>query len=184
MKLSAYISFAHDLLFTRYKFVTEKHRSIFDIDYSRDVKKCKLIIFDFDDTLSDHTGVITRKTEDLMRSLQDQGLKLAVFSNCTKKRTKFLDNLLSRYRIYNVARSDKPDKAGYEEVMTAYHITPERTMMVGDRLGTDIYGGYKADIRFRIQVEPYSYVFGGNQVHIILKVVRKLENLIYEATRR
>lgn len=184
MKFSAYLKFINDLLFTRKQFITEKQKSIFEINYEYYRKKCDLLIFDFDDTLSDHSGDITKRTDDLFQKLKKIGYKLAVFSNCTKKRTKFLDALLKHHDVYNVSRSDKPDSAGYVEVMKAYKITTDSTMMVGDRLGTDIYGGFRAGIKYRVQVDPYSYVFGGNQVHSILKFVRRLENTIYRITRR
>jgi predicted HAD superfamily phosphohydrolase YqeG len=49
--------------------------------------------------------------------------------------------------------------------------------MVGDRVGTDLWGAYLAGIKYRILVKPYSKSFGGQSAGVILKILKFFENL-------
>lgn len=184
MKLSAYASFLKTLILSRKQIITDHVQSIYEIDFDSLEEGHQLIIFDHDDTLTDHLGTVNDKTQKLLHALHDRGFNLSVFSNCSKKQTNRLKSTFDNSGIYVVTRSDKPAKDGFVEVMDHFNVPSEKTIMVGDRIGTDMYGAYAANIHARILVDNYSLVFGGNRPNLFLKFFGKLERILYFATRR
>lgn len=181
MKLSSYVkTLVTFMVHIRRPLVTHVAESIFEVVPSEIDKNIKLIIFDFDDTLSFHLGEISERTEKYLTKLQNKGYKLAVYSNSGIERTKFLNDHLERFNIYNVERSDKPLPDGYREVMDNFEIKPEHSIMIGDRIGSDMLGAYRAGIKHRVLVEDFSKVFGGQKAPVFYYVYKNLERLLYK----
>lgn len=183
MKIRTYVKFIIELTLSKREIATDSYKSIYKIPFSRLSNRYSLIIFDHDDTLTDHLGELSTRTQDVLKQLPEMGFKLAVYSNCSNKQTQNLKDTFVNSEIYVVKRSDKPDPAGFIEVMDHFHISPGKTIMIGDRLGTDIYGAYQAKIKKRILVNNFSIVFGGNRPNIFLKFFGWLERVIYFKTR-
>jgi HAD superfamily phosphatase (TIGR01668 family) len=153
-------------------------KSIYDIDYQR-LKNAgiKLLVFDVDDTIAEHKGTIPERTTVLFKHLSLIGFKLALFSNCSTARTRELDKLFAGLDIYNSQRSDKPNPVGYLEICEHYKVVPEQAAMIGEKMGTDIYGGYLAKYKERILVQPFTEVFSGKKANLAIRILRRMENL-------
>lgn len=182
MKFKYYRKFIFSLIFSRKKFVSEFKESVFEIDFES-YKNLRLIIFDFDDTLSSHLGQLNEDSIKLLKKLKENNFEVAVYSNCGPNRNKYLIESLTPLKVFNVNRSTKPDPQGYIEVMNHFGTKPEQTMMVGDRIGTDIYGAFLANIEYRILVKPYSIKFGGAKATGYHYIMKSLEGFLYKLTR-
>lgn len=179
MNYRKYITFYTKALARRTRLASEYLDSVFEIDFERYEEKIDLVIFDFDDTLVDFHGSLNEKTTTFIQELKNKGTEVVIFSNCSESRAKELDSMLSDLDIFCVRGSDKPSPRGFVEAMEKYDIGPDRTMVVGDKLGTEIYGAFLAKVRYRILVRPYSEIFGGRKADVLNRIVRNLEKLIY-----
>lgn len=179
MNYKKYLTFYTEALPKRWRLPTGREKSIFDINFDNLKSEIDLVIFDFDDTLSDFHGGINSSSEKLLNKLQKLKFNIAVLSNCSEERADFLDKLLAKWNILSVRGSNKPSEGGFLQAMQHYNVASDRTMAVGDKLGTDIYGAYLAKIKYRIIVEPYSKLFGGKKAELYNRVVRKFEKFLY-----
>lgn len=179
MDYSKYLQFWTKGILGKKKIITDKKESVYGIDFESLKKDVDLVIFDFDDTLVDFKGQLDSDMSDFLDVLIQKGYKIGVFSNCSEQRSEELHGILDPLGIYSVQRSDKPSPAGFVEVMEHYQISPDKTIAVGDKLGTEMYGAYLAGIKYRILVEPFSSVFGGKRASVFHRIVRKVEKLSY-----
>ncbi len=155
MDFIEYFRFLRHSIFVRTKTYTQKNESVFSIDYSK-LKKdgVKLLIFDVDDTLTWNLGRLEEKTIALLKDLSKK-FKIAIFSNCSKNRRKKLSIMLSGLDIYIVPIGGKPGKQGFLHTIGHFRIKPENIAMIGDRMGTDIWGAYVTNIKERVLVKGY-----------------------------
>lgn len=180
MDILYYIRFYLNAPFVRKKIVTNKQDNIFTVDYESYKKQgVKLFIFDVDDTLTAHLDEFKPEVKRLLETLLKIGFKVAAFSNSPRKRTEFLNRVFGEFDIYNVQRSDKPNPAGYSEILDHFKISGAAAVMVGDKIGTDLYGAYLAGIKHRILVKPVSSETGGKKANSIYRLLRKLEHAIH-----
>ncbi len=159
---------------------TEKLDSIFDIDL-QDLKSkgIKLLVFDFDDTLADfHALELSPNVRNWLLEVKKQGFLIAVFSNCSSKRNRILQGMFTEIDFYNVPRSDKPNPAGYLEILNYYGLKPGNAAMIGDRVATDLWGAYLAGFKERILVKPFSRVFGGKKARFMDRLLKKVEQYL------
>jgi uncharacterized protein len=155
MDLIEYMRFLHHFLFIKTKTYTLNEKSIFTIDYKKLKKeKIKLLIFDVDDTLTWHRGALEEKTIKLLKKLS-KDFNIAILSNCEDRRRKEIATMLFGINLFISPHSDKPGKEGFINSMKHFSILPENTAMIGDRLGTDIWGAYITKIKERILVKGY-----------------------------
>lgn len=174
MDNKTYAKFWLETLFKN-NFASYTAKSIHAINYDDYFQKgYRLLIFDYDDTLTDFHGNLSQQTKDLLKFLST-GYKIAILSNFPPKREKSMKRNFEGLDVYFCKDSNKPNTAGYEEIMNHYKINNEKTIMIGDKVGTDLYGAYRAGIAKRILVEPYSKVFGGKKPNLVIRIFRKLE---------
>lgn len=93
--------------------------------------------------------------QDTLRTLREQGLKLALLSNTHWPET-FHEHFLQRdglaqyldVRAYtsNMSHS-KPHREAYQYVLSRLGVSPHETVMVGDRPFDDVWGGQQAGMR-------------------------------------
>lgn len=179
MHNQTYLKFIKHAVLQRKKISTQNVESIFEIDFEKFRKSGgELVIFDMDDTLTDFLGNLSKRTQNLLKRLQKSGLKTGIFSNCSYKRSLELKKVFDPMNIHSVMRSDKPKADGYLELCEQYNVEPENAMMVGDKLGTDLYGAYRAGIKTRVLVEPYSKIFKGKKAKIYHRAIRNFEKLL------
>jgi len=164
----------------RKRLVTSKFRSIYNIDVN-DLKDkgIKLMVFDVDDTIGEHRGLIPQKSLDLLNEIKSNGINVVIFSNCGSKRRNELEKVFLPLQIKVVAASNKPNPKGYLAACRLSNTNPEHSAMIGEKIGTDLYGAYLAGYKERIMVQPYTKIFGGKKSMLIVRWLRELENLTF-----
>jgi len=141
------------------------------------LKDIKLIVFDVDDTIAEHKGIIPQKTFDLFDSLKEKGYKVAVLTNCGKNRRAEINSIFGPKGIYVEPTNFKPNPWGYKQVCKKFEVSPSQASMVGEKMGTDMYGAYLAGYKERILVKPFTDVFGGKRSSLLEQFIRLLENI-------
>lgn len=110
------------------------------------------VILDLDNTLvlwqkEEMTAEVTAWLE----SLKAAGLKLAILSNSLLGKRS--ERIAARLGCPNIRMARKPSRNGFYRAMAAMGTTPQHTVIVGDQMFTDIWGGNRAGI-YTILVKP------------------------------
>ena len=130
-------------------------RCVWDItpEYLRD-RGCRGIILDLDNTLVEWRGdAIDPAVTDWIDAMKAAGMKLCIASNTHRPRR--LQRLAEIFGIPAVTGVAKPRRAGFRRAMEMLGTTREDTVMIGDQVMTDIWGGNRCGI-FTILVQPLS----------------------------
>jgi HAD superfamily phosphatase (TIGR01668 family) len=173
MGIIEYLKFLFHSVFVRKQIQTQESDSVFSVDYGVLKKKgARLLIFDVDDTLTWHRGRLEEKTLRLLRKLS-KNFRISVFSNCEDRRRRQVAQMLSGLDLYIAPMGGKPGKDGFIHIMEHFKIKPEGTVMIGDRMGTDIWGAYAVGIRFRILVGDYKTKTG--KTPFIIRFFKNIE---------
>lgn len=97
------------------------------------------ILFDIDNTLVAHdVPTPTPEILNFLKKFTDVGIKVAFLSNNCKQRT---DKFCADLDIFCVFRAWKPLKRGFRQILRQLGSTPKSTVIAGDQLFTDIWGG-------------------------------------------
>ena len=148
--------------------------SIFEID-SEDLQKkgIKAIIFDIDNTLVSYdVEEPTQEVIKLFEELQQKGFKICLLSNNTKERViRFSKGL----KILAIHKANKPLTGKFKRAMRLLGTDQNSTVIVGDQIFTDVYGGNRAGL-MTILVMPVS-----DKDEWITKIKRGLERRIINA---
>ena len=98
------------------------------------------IILDLDNTLvSWKTKAITEEVKNWIKKAQSLEFKLCIVSNCLLRgRVKFFSDLL---HIPFVFRAIKPRKKAFVDALKILDTVPEKTVVIGDQVFTDVFGG-------------------------------------------
>lgn len=132
---------------------------------------CKAVLIDADNTSShDLTTDPLPGTEDWVRSMKEAGLKVLLLSNAKTERAKVLAD---RYAIPVVGMAAKPFPLGYFRAALRLRTRPQKTVMLGDQLFTDILGANLAGCK-SIWVEPYEE----DKRDRLFLIKRRLEQLV------
>jgi HAD superfamily hydrolase (TIGR01549 family) len=90
----------------------------------------------------------------VLRELSDRGLRLGMFSNATEDRfiQQLVDDLGLRPWLDPALSSAgtglrKPDPVAFQPLLTAWNLSPDSVVMVGDTLEADILGAQRAGMR-------------------------------------
>lgn len=132
----------------------------------------KGIIIDIDNTLVPwEQKHLDEKAYDFLTRLLEEGFKICILSNSTRKRVEEFNKDLNLPAIYN---GGKPRKSGYKRAMNYMETNTYNTAVIGDQIFTDILGGNRLGL-FTILVNPISKTefFGTRLVRIIEKLIYK-----------
>lgn len=96
------------------------------------------VLLDIDNTIAiPNTGSCDEKAEQFIRRLQENGLRVIIFSNNNEKRVKmFLRGLDVEY----VCLAMKPLPFSYRKIAQKIGVDPSHVAVMGDQLLTDILG--------------------------------------------
>ena len=137
----------------------------------------KAVAYDGDSTLYAHGRVELDETvrsafEGIVSYLGRD--KVCIISNTTKERMALLEQSLG-VRVIRT-RQKKPAREPFEAALSYFGTAPEETLMVGDRLMTDVAGANRVGFRTaRVKpLHPASQPFG-------VRVARRFEDLVYAA---
>ncbi len=149
-------------------------KSVYDLNL-QELKEqgIKGIIFDIDNTLVPYDEIEpNQEIIQLFEEIQAAGFKITLVSNNTKDRVvKFNEKL----RVFALHQSRKPLTKNFKKAISLMQCTKEETIIVGDQVFTDVYGGNKVGIR-TILVQPIS-----NKDEWKTKIKRGLERKIIES---
>lgn len=113
----------------------------------------KGIIIDIDNTLvAWEAKNVDKKACEFVERLLQEGFKICILSNSTKKRVEEFNKDLNLPAIYNAG---KPKKSAFIKAMKMLQTDALNTAVIGDQIFTDILGGNKLGL-FTILVNPIS----------------------------
>ncbi len=136
---------------------TGRVNSVRSVDYSALRRKgVNALIFDFDDTLARDGRLLSLEMKKFLLNLKNKGkFKIGILSNCTYWRRKELEGFFSGTGIIVGKKNTKPNPEGFLELASQIGASTEKTAMIGDKLGVDLWGAKRAGIRERILVEKF-----------------------------
>ena len=114
--------------------------SLFDIDF-KEIKALGVnaVLFDLDSTvMPSKSGEYPPRVIELLNSL-NQNFVVAIISN--NKRKEYIDKVQSMSNFAVIGHANKPSPKIMREFLKSVNITPEQTVMIGDRPLTDILAG-------------------------------------------
>jgi len=122
----------------------ETANSLQSIDlYKLTNKGIKLLLLDIDNTIVPRGD--KEATEEILlwlKDARDNGLKICLMSNNTKKHFPNLEEHVDDYAIF----SRKPFKTNYKRLLKKFEIDKSETVMIGDQIFTDILGANRMGI--------------------------------------
>ena len=105
----------------------------------------ELLMLDFDNTIIPYTtNTPTPEVDAWLREMVASGLPLAVVSNSHKDRA---GNFCDGYGISCFTYANKPSRKGFQRCMTHFGKTPDKCMMIGDQIFTDVLGANRSGVR-------------------------------------
>lgn len=114
-------------------------------------KGYRLLIFDIDNTLvAYHEKDATEKVNAIIGFLRAKGFQTALVSNNNRER---VDRFNKDLKLFSVPRAMKPFKRGMRKVMKHFSVAPQETVLCGDQILTDIFGGNRLGL-YTILVTP------------------------------
>ncbi len=114
-------------------------------------KNIKGIITDLDNTLVEwNRPEATPELTNWFKEMRNHGIQIVIVSNNNKKR---VHKFASPLGIPYVYRARKPLGKAFRKALTVLNLPKENTVVIGDQLLTDIYGGNKAGF-YTILVVP------------------------------
>ncbi len=110
---------------------------VFDIPFDRFFQKgISVVVFDIDNTLvSYETPDPTEPICALLKGLEEKGIRLALVSNNSPERVARFNEQLG---LFAVPHSHKPLKRALAPVLSHFAVSPEKVLLVGDQLLTDV----------------------------------------------
>jgi len=131
----------------------------------------RLIMLDIDNTLAGHGA---QQADDYARSavgrIKGAGLACWIVSNGGERRVSSYAGSLG---ISGVAMANKPSIRGLRKACRSSKVNPEKAIMIGDQLLTDIFGAHRAGC-LAILVRPRFHKEAWN-----IRFKRKLEKIFY-----
>ena len=133
---------------------SETAESILDIDYERLYQLGKRgILFDLDNTLGGRRPArLAPEVTALLTKLTKMGFRVGILTN-RRFGTKdaVIVELAKSYPLRY--RAGKPRKKGFLDILAQLGVSPERAVMIGDRLFTDVLGANRLGI-YSIRIKP------------------------------
>jgi len=133
-------------------------------------KKYRGLIFDLDNTLTEFDRASAPpKVVAFLNRLKKMGFKVTLLTNNTTKR---LDGFNKTLGLYGIANAAKPLTFGIKKAMHKMGTLPQHTIIIGDQVLSDIWGGKNAKIT-TILVKPIT-----ERDFFFVKFKRHIEKLI------
>ena len=119
--------------------------SVFQIPYEKLWEKnIRGLIFDLDNTLTPfHEKLPPAKIVALMRRLEKMGFEICLLTNNTTRR---LNGFNEEMNLKGIANGLKPFTRGIKQAMEIMGTSKKQTVIIGDQLLSDVWGGKNAGI--------------------------------------
>lgn len=160
------------------RFIPSLHlHSIFDIDLDAlEQRGIRGIITNLDNTLVEQDSPnATERLIQWVQQLRDRGMKVVIVSNNRQVRVSEFARPLGIPFVYEAR---KPLGHPFHRAIRLLHTTQKETVVIGDQLLTDIYGGNRFGL-FTIWVDPLKGREG-----IGTKINRFFERLLYNYLKK
>ena len=128
------------------------------------------IIFDLDNTLVDYKYNYSDKLKQWISDLKDKNIKFCILSNTPRR--KKLNGIADIFGMTYISNASKPHVKGFKKAMKILKTPKENTVIVGDQLFTDVWGGNRFGIK-TILVNPIT-----KHEWLITRIKRPLERKI------
>lgn len=149
---------------------TKEADSAYGIDYEALYQQgYRGLIYDIDNTLTQHGAPATAHTVELMKRLKQIGFGICLLSNNKEERVKMFNEDI---HVQYIHKAGKPSVSGYEKAMQLLGTNKENTIFIGDQIFTDIYGANRTGLVTYL-VKP---IDKKEEIQIILK--RYLEKIV------
>ena len=103
------------------------------------------IIFDFDNTLGpDHATEPEEYSYSCVKMIEEKGIRCCLVSNAKSGRSAKIAEMLN---IPVVTYANKPGTSGIFRAIELMKTTPDKSVMVGDQVFTDVIAGNRAGVR-------------------------------------
>ena len=123
--------------------------------------------------------VIPAKTVNLLQSLAQKGFKIAFFSNMTLPQRKDFEKELREIPLFFGDFNNKPNPRWFFDFFKKNNLDANKVVMVGDRIGTDMFAAYLAGVKERILVDAYSERFNALKAPLVIRFMRRLEKRLF-----
>ncbi|WP_223067200.1 YqeG family HAD IIIA-type phosphatase [Paenibacillus caui] len=153
--------------------------TVFDIDLEDlYAKGYRGIITDLDNTLvGAKDPLATPKLAAWFENVKRYGFKLVIVSNNNLKRVSAFATPLNIEYVY---KARKPSGAPFHRAMNMMGLKPEETIVIGDQLMTDVYGGNRRGL-FTVLVLPISVTDEGFGTRINRQLERIVKGRLHKA---
>ena len=102
-------------------------------------------LLDFDNTLGpDHATVPEEYSYECVKMIEEKGIKCCLVSNAKSGRSARIAEMLN---IPVVTYANKPGTSGIFRAIELMKTTPDKSVMVGDQVFTDVIAGNRAGVR-------------------------------------
>lgn len=179
---SSYLSFWLASRATRASVLTQHVSCIQDIDYEALRKEqVRLLIFDYDDTLTGHREPLSLETIQLLKKLatnaaHGEPFQIAILSNRSGSENQVSPFLDDTALFFQISQYRKPQPEAFFPIFEEHNILPRQAALIGDRAGTDMWGAYRLHMKERILVTPYSDRTGEHRPPFLFRWLRSTEN--------
>lgn len=152
--------------------------SVVDIDCSAlKLKGYDSLMLDLDNTLLPwKSSIVPDQVKDWVVKAKECGMKLVIVSNTHNP--KRLEKVSCELNIPSIAHALKPGKSGFLKAAGLIGSDLSRTVVVGDQILTDVFGGNRSGMRTILVKPMHSYEFIGT------KISRMVERAILRVLRR
>lgn len=178
-----YLSFWFVHKETRQEVVTQKVETLSDINFDKLREEgIKLIIFDYDDTLSGQEEPLSEETRNFLKDHSEASsdpakrFHLAILSNRSSSQDQITPILDDTVLYFKIGSHRKPHPDAFLPILKEHALEPSQVAMVGDRGGTDMWGAYRLGFRERILITPVSNRTGKHKPGFWFRFIRKIEN--------
>lgn len=136
----------------------------------------RLAILDIDNTLVPYTEPDpTPAAKAFLCRLEQEGVRFCFVSNNGADR---VDRFNQNIGAFYVARAKKPLRAGIRQAMQEYRAEASETILIGDQIFTDIYGGRRSNIT-TVLVEPIE-----DKETLFFRFKRRMEKIVLKKYRK
>lgn len=109
------------------------------------------LILDLDNTLTCWQGrEVSQEVQAWLLEAKKMGFRLCLVSNALNRR---VEKMAQSLGLPFVAQAAKPRRGGFTRALSLLGTTPQETVVIGDQLFTDIWGGNRAGL-YTILVQP------------------------------
>lgn len=141
-----------------------------------DKHNIKGLMFDVDNTLTDHKNELQVEKKDWIEEAKRRGLRICILSNTYNQ--KKVKNLMNQFDINGLNLAMKPLLKGYTFALNLLDLKKEEVCMIGDQIFTDILGANRFGI-MSILVKPFD-----KKEKFWIKMKRPLEKIVIYMHKR